>query len=375
VKEIIKQNEMWINEIWSKIERKMKIVSPRSVNKIPYTTVDGVHDDRRYQDVTWWTNGFWGGLMWLMYAATTDGMYREAAEKQELMLDKAFEEYERLHHDVGFMWHITSGANYRLTGNEKSKNRNLIAAHTLAGRFNLKGGFIRAWNLDRTGWTIIDTMLNIPLLYWASRETKDDRFKHIAMAHADMTMRDHVRPDGSVAHIVSHDPATGEVIETFGGQGFEVGSSWSRGQAWALYGFALSYIHTGKIEYLDTAKTVAHYFIACVCDDYLPKCDFRAPETPVIIDSTAGAIAACGLIEIADIVPEHEKKIYMSAALNILKAVEKSCCNWEDGEDATVLRGTQAYHRENAREIPIVYGDYYFVEALYKLKGNDILLW
>lgn len=142
-----------------------------------------------------------------------------------------------------------------------------------------------------------------------------------------------------------------------------------------LYGFALSYIHTGKQEYLDTAKKIAHYFIACICDDYLPKCDFRSPNEPVIYDSTAGAIAACGLLEIAKNVPEHEKKIYFNAAVKMLKALEENFCNWEEDEDSILQMGTEAYHREEGKHIPIIYGDYYFVEAIYKLKGNTTLFW
>ena len=371
---IINENKEWINDVWGKIDRKLSKVAVKSRDKIPYTTVNGVHDDKTKDHVTWWTNGFWGGLMWLMYIDTKNEEYKITAENAEKLLDPAlFEKCDILHHDVGFMWHILSGVNYRYTGNRDSKLRNLLAANILAGRYNINGKFIRAWNQDKIGWTIIDTMMNIPLLYWASKEVEDDRYKYIAMAHADTTMRDHIRDDGSVVHIVSHDVMTGDVIETFGGQGYEVGSSWSRGQAWALYGYVLSYIHTGKQEYLDTAKKVAHYFIANVCDDYLPRVDFRSPEEPVLYDSTAGACAACGLIEIAKQVPEHEKKIYLNAAINILKAMEKEFCNWSDDEDSILQMGTERYTR--GIHIPIIYGDYYFVEALYKLRGNEFLSW
>ena len=184
-------------------------------------------------------------------------------------------------------------------GSKKSRVRTSIAADMLASRYNARGEFIRSWNDDCIGWVIIDSMMNIPLLYWASDEYKDDRFKYIAMKHADKVLNTHIRPDGSVNHIVSLDPTNGEVIETFGGQGYAVGSSWSRGQAWAIYGFTLSYIHTGKQEYLDAAKRVAHYFIANVCDDWLPKVDFRSPKGPVIYDSTAGACTACGLLGVS----------------------------------------------------------------------------
>lgn len=311
-----------------------------------------------------------------MYEGTKNEEYKITAEKAEVMLDEALKKTEILHHDVGFMWNISAGVNYRITGNINSKRRFLLAADTLASRFNIEGNFIRAWNGDDCiGWTIIDSMMNIPLLYRASVECKDPRFEYVARHHADKTMEDHIRPDGSVVHIVSHDIKDGHVIETIGGQGYEVGSSWSRGQAWALYGFVLSYIHTGDEKYLDASKRVANYFIANVCDDYLPKCDFRSPAEPIIYDSTAGACAACGLIEIANSVPQYEKTMYLNAAINLLRAMDKKFCDWDENTDALLLMGTESYHNEKTRHIPLIYGDYFYAEALYKLKGFDMLFW
>lgn len=373
------EDRKWVDETWKRIDEKLKVVAPLNKEKIPYTTVNGEFNDMVKSDITWWTNGFWPGLMWLMYVGTKNEMYKEVAERSEGLLDDAFAEYDHLHHDVGFMWHISSGVNYRLFGEKKSRVRTTIAADILASRYNPRGGYIRSWNNDTPdseGWVIIDSMMNIPLLYWASREYKDDRFKYIAMNHADKVLSSHIRPDGSVNHIVKLDIQTGDVIESFGGQGYEVGSSWSRGQSWAIYGYVLSYIHTGKQEYLDTAKKVAHYFIANVCDDWLPKCDFRCPEEPVIYDTTAGACAACGLLEIANCVPEHEKKMYINAAMNILKAMEKNFCNWTTEEQSILQMGTEAYFcRPQGKHAAIIYGDYYFVEAIYKLKGFDMLFW
>lgn len=368
-------DRQWIDTVWEKVNNKLKKVAVKSKNKIPYTTINGVHDNRAEGDISWWTNGFWGGIMWLMYLDTKCELYKEAAEYNELLLDQALADYEGLHHDVGFMWHITSGVNYRMFGNKASKVRTIIAADILASRYNLRGGYIRAWNEDKIGWAIIDCMMNIPLLYWASKESNDPRYSYIAMSHADKTMINHVRPDGSVKHIVAYNSVNGEMVEEIGGQGYGVGSSWSRGQAWGLYGFTLSYIHTDKQEYLDTAKRIAHYFIANICDDYLPKCDFRSPKEPVIYDSTAGAIAACGLIELSKVVSEHEKKIYINVAVKLLKTMEKTFCNWDEHEDSILQMGTERYHDANGHHIPIIYGDYYFVEALYKLRENDLLFW
>ena len=182
---ISEENKKWVDEIWEKLDSKLKKVSERSKEKIPYTTVNGVHDNMVETDITWWTNGFWPGMMWLMYVCTNDECYRVAAENAEWLLDKAFEEYDGLHHDVGFMWHISSGVNYRLFGGAKSRLRTIYAANMLASRYNAEGKFIRSWNDDHNGWVIIDSMMNIPLLYWAAKEHNDDRYRYIAEHHAD----------------------------------------------------------------------------------------------------------------------------------------------------------------------------------------------
>ncbi len=373
---ILNENRDWAKSVWEKLDAKLSRLAIKSRDKIPYTTIDGVHDSKTEgEDILWWTNGFWGGLMYLMYAQTKKECYRITGDVSEKMMDECFKYPEELHHDVGFMWHIMSGAKYRLTGDEESKKRNLYCAEVLRDRYNPDGDFIRAWNHEHAkGWTIIDTMMNIPLLYWATRETGDESFAKVANRHADMAMRDHVRPDGSVVHIVSHYTTHPGVIETIGGQGYGVGSSWSRGASWALYGFILAYIHTHDEKYLDTAKRVAHYFISNIAmTDYLPLLDFRAPDEPVKYDSTAGAVAACGLVEIAKHVGEHEKNLYLSAAIKMLKAMEERWCDWTDSEDGILLYGSEKY--DFGIHMHIIYGDYFFTEAILKLMDSDFLPW
>ncbi len=374
MEKILKENQAWIDETWSKIETKLRRTSVTCKDKLPLVTNDGVYDNC---GPAAWTNGYWPGIMWHLYAATKEDSFREAAETAENTLDKALENYNCLHHDVGFMWHLSAGASYRLTGNEKSKNRNLHAAASLASRYNVNGGFIKAWNEDDVqGWVIIDSMMNIPLLYWAAKETGNIAFKQIAMHHADRLLQDHIRPDGSVYHIIEYNYETGEFIGPAPHtQGYNPEySSWTRGQGWAVYGYAMSYIFTGEQRYLDAAKKVAHYFIAAVCNDgYVPKCDFRSPEEPVLYDTSAGAITACGLIEIAKAVPEYEKKMYISAAISILKALTEGHCDWSEEEESILQDSMASYSAAEHR--PWIYGEYYFVEAMYKLKGFDPILW
>jgi len=388
IPELSDSNRQWVEEVTLKIKNKMNSVSEKSKEKIPYTTINGVHDNKADLNkefpiddgINWWTNGFWPGMMWLLYHETGDKKYAAIANAAEDKLDKCFTDYLGLHHDVGFMWLPSSVANYRLTGNEESRKRGLHAANLLAGRFNPVGKFIRAWNgipgedSDTRGWAIIDSMFNIPLLYWASDETKDPRFKHIAMIHADTVMEAFIRPDGSVNHIVEFDPYHGGVVKTYGGQGYGEGSSWTRGQTWALYGFMMSYIHTNKEEYLNTAKRVAHYFIANIPESGLIPVDFRQPAKPEWEDSTAAAIAACGLLEIAKYVGESEKEMYLNPALKLLKTLDEKRCDWSEKCDCILKNCTGAYHAKD-HHFSIIYGDYYFIEAVFKLKGNDIFLW
>lgn len=366
-------DERWINEFWKKVERKLSVVAPQVSTRFPYTT----DENGKYvslHNVEWWTNGFWAGIMWLAFLETKKEIYREIAMASEEALDQAFLEFSELHHDVGFMWLPSAVAHYRIDGDERAKTRGLHAATLLAGRFNCEAGFIRAWNGECTGWTIIDCMMNLPLLYWASEVTKDPRFNMIAIRHANTVQKHFVREDGSVHHIVCFDPVSGEVLGTPKGQGYAPGSSWTRGQAWAIYGFVLSYIHTGKQEYLETAKKTARYFIANLSEDGVPVVDFQAPEEPVLKDTTAGAIAVCGLIEIMKYASEGERDIYAKATETLLRGLEQNC-DFTMEKQAILQNGTERYHDTKGFHIPIIYGDYYLLEALLKLKGNRILFW
>jgi len=377
-------NPEWSNEIFEKIKIKLNTECARNKNIIPFISHEGRYHDLDSPDgIFWWTNGFWAGMLWQMYNAVKDEQYRTAAETVENRLDEALEKFEGLHHDIGFMWLHTSVANYRLTGNNDSRRRGLHAANILAGRYNPAGKFIRAWNeIDRAGWIIIDSMMNLPLLYWASKETNDPRFKVIAMEHAYTAMNHLVRPDGSCNHIAILSPHTGELLDTPGGQGYASGSSWSRGQSWGLYGFALNYLHTGERKFLDTAKRIAHYVIANFAqNNWLPVVDFRSPPeasscTKAKYDSTAAMISACGLLELADHVEEYEKQLYIRSAQLLLAEGEKVFADWNTETDGIIGKGTSCYHCiPQEIEVPIIYGDYFFVEAILLLLKKNFFIW
>ena len=379
-------HEEWTDAVIAKIREKMAWVSEKNREKIPYRTDGkGDYDDRsdmtkqwRMDDgLNWWTNGFWGGIMWLLYQDTGEQRYADIARVSERKMEQCFADFYGLHHDVGFMFVPTAVADFRLTGNPDSRRMALHAATLLAGRFNPVGNFIRAWNdleEDTRGWAIIDCMFNLSLLYWASEETKDPRFRQIASLHAD-TVREHfVRPDGSVCHIVEFDPETGEMVKSHGGQGCGEGSAWTRGQGWALYGFMISYIHTGKQEYLDTAKRVADYCLANIPESGIIPVDFRQPTEPAYEDSCGAYVIAGGLLELARRLPGESRGRYEEAAVKILRTIADSRADFGQGCDAIVQNCSAAYHSPE-HHFTMSYADYYFIEAMYKVKGVGRLLW
>lgn len=378
---IIDENKQWINDTWQKLEHKLAITAVKSRDKLPYSTSNGIHDNYAPEHPEWWTNGFWGGIMWLMYKETNNEEFRKTAERSEILLDEALKDFKCLHHDVGFMWHLTSGANYRITGNNASLNRNLFAASSLFSRYNADGEFIRAWNDDNAeNWSIIDCLMNIPILYWASNEIGDRRFAKIAMKHADMSLKQHIRPDGSVNHIVEHNPEKCEMLKAYAGQGYSETSCWTRGLAWAIYGMILSYIHTNKHAYLDAAiKTSDYYIEKCAEYNFIPPIDFDAPKSPKYIDTTAGVCTACGLIELSKYVEEGLKEKYLSAAIKTLKNISEKYCDYTITNDSILQMGSERYPHKpedlKGIHIPIIYGDFFFVEAILKLKGSDFLIW
>lgn len=329
----------------------------------------------------WWTNGFWPGLLWQAYHATGNEKYRIAADGASQRLAGTLSEPEKLEHDVGFMFQHSAVARFRLTGDNGARTTALRAAELLAARMNEKGGFLRAWNEspwmeDSSGLMIIDCMMNLSLLFWASEETHDTRYKEIATRHAETSLRYLLRPDGSCAHIASFDSQTGEFLGTLGGQGYGEGSSWSRGQGWAVYGFALAYRHTGRQEFLDAAKRSAHYCIAALSrTGWVPLRDFRAPVEPVKYDSGAGVIIACGLLELAEHLLELERPLYEEAALDILRTCEKEFVDYDPNIDGVVGSGATMYHDDRLANAAIIYNDYFYTEAVLRLLGKGFLIW
>lgn len=376
-----KQKE-WLASIYTKLITKMSAECDRVGSDIPFFPYEGKYRDCMMPDgISWWTNGFWPGMLWQMYNATKNEKYKTTAEAVESRLDEALQEFSKLHHDVGFMFMPSAVANYRKTGNEASFRRGMHAANILAGRFNPSGNFIRAWDKSLwaenvNGWMIIDSLLNLPLLYWASEESKNPSYAEIANRHATTGLHSIIREDGSCNHIAAFDPVSGEFIGGVSGQGYDKDSSWSRGQAWAVYGYALAYRYTNKPEYINAAKRCAHYCIANLAvNDWLPLVDFRAPEQPVKHDSGASAIIICGLLEISEHVPELEKQLYTDVALKMLEVIEDSFVNWNSNEDGILGGGSTMYHDDRMSNLSLIYGDYFFLEAILRFNNKSMMIW
>ena len=340
---------------------------------IPYQSAGGQWIASPYDGNSWWTGGFWPGLMWQLWRLTGDSFFRQEARRAEAMLTDEFRSFRKLNHDVGFMYLLSCGADAKLTGDEQAETDMLHAASLLMGRFN-PAGFIRAWNEpERTGYAIIDCMMNLTLLYRASQDTGDPRFRQVAEIHADTTLREFLREDGSVSHIIEFDPETGKRIREHPGQGYAPGTQWSRGQAWGLYGFALAYRHLRNPQYLKAAEKIAGNFTAHIRADGLTDCDFCQPAGEERIDNIAGAIAACGLQELASLTGEEAWK---RQAERLADGLLTHCADFGEERCGILTQCTASYHDDGAgRHTNILYGDYFLVEALMKLCGKDPELW
>lgn len=371
------EQEDFLTTTLAKAQGKFSAAVKRNGTIIPYIPFNGHYPDMAQENIHWWTNGFWAGILWQMYHLTQEEQYLVAARYQESLLDGALNEYEKLDHDVGFMWLSAAVADYTLTQNPNAKTRGLKALQALASRYNPTGQFLLAWNgPEQQGQMIIDCLMNLPLLYWGTQETGDPRYGAIATNHAHTALRYLLRSDGSVNHIVVLNPATGAFEKSLGGQGYGVGSSWSRGQSWAIYGMALAYENTQDPAFLAAAKNVAHYFIANVAlTDFVSVIDFRAPQEPVRYDTTATAIAACGLLSLAQHVPPVEKNFYQTAALKMVQALTAKFCDFEPATDGLLTHGSAKYHGDVDQEVPIIYGDYFYLEALLRLLGKDLKIY
>jgi unsaturated chondroitin disaccharide hydrolase len=310
-----------------------------------------------------WTSGFYPGMLWQTYARTGDSAWRDAAEARTAGIES--QKTNDGTHDLGFMVGIPFGLGYELTGNAAYKDVVLTAAGTLATRYSPVVGAIQSWGNKTTGKyeVIIDNMMNLEMLFWASNHGGSASLYDLAVQHALTTMEHFVRPDGGTYHVVEFDRATGQVILKRTAQGYNAESTWSRGQAWGLYGFTMTYRETGDARFLETAQALADYFIANSPEAGVPYYDFDDPANQPPWDSSAAAIAASGLLELMFFVEGEDRQRYFEAAEQMLLTLAGPGF-LSDGTafESLLMQGTVA--KTGLNRVGTSYGDYYFLEAL-----------
>lgn len=321
-----------------------------------------------------WVDGFWTGLLWLAYAHTGDSDLKSGAETWTNRL--AHLKTSTGTHDLGFIFYLSHVLAGRLTGDDSWFNNAIQAAYTLIQRYNPRGEYLQAWDDDGirkwAGRTNVDLMMNLALLYWASETTGDSLPADIATQHARTSRLALVRGDGSTAHVADFDPDSGLLIRREQYQGYSHDSCWSRGQAWALYGFATCYRYTKLDAFLAAARAVADYTARHLPADLVPFWDYNSPHIPhTYRDSSAAAVTACGLLELA-----AADTIHAARWTKLAERIMISLCENYLLMDA---KGPSAILRDGARSVPanlmehgLIYGDYYFLEALTAFTRPDI---
>lgn len=334
-----------------------------------------------------WTTGFWTGEIWLAYEKTKKEALRKAGERQvESFLERIEKKVDVGHHDMGFLYSPSCVAAWKLTGNETAKKAALLAADNLMGRFQEKGQFFQAWGelgAADNYRLIIDCLLNMPLLFWASQATGDPRYEEKARAHITTAMKYVIRPDHSTYHTYFFDPATGEPVRGVTHQGNRDGSAWARGQAWGIYGSAMAYRYERNEEYIDVFEKVTDYFLAHLPKDLVPYWDFDFDDgSSEPRDSSSAAIAACGMLEMAKYLPEEKAAYYEDMAKRLMEALWERCAVKSRKEsNGLLLHGTYARGSEGNTctdrgvDECNTWGDYYYMEALVRLAGDWETYW
>jgi unsaturated chondroitin disaccharide hydrolase len=322
-----------------------------------------------------WTNGFWTGMLWLAWELTGAARYRQAAHRHvESFIDRVKRRVNIDHHDLGFLYTLSTCAAYRLTGDRIARAAGIAAAEILLGRFSPVAGVIQAWgdlsDPEQRGRMIIDCNLNLPLLWWATQETGDCRYREAADQHVARAARYLVRQDASTFHTFYFDTQNGAARFGSTHQGYADDSCWARGQAWGIYGFALAYRHTQQTEYLMLAAQLANYFLNRLPTDLICCWDLVFTGDQDLRDSSGAAIAACGLIELSRDLPllHPDRSSYELAALRIVEALDRSYLAPLAGANGLLSHGVYNLPRGIGIDESCIWGDYFYLEALMRLR-------
>lgn len=350
---------------------------------MPRSIANGKTDWRKvdYHD---WTCGFWPGILWYAYEYSKDDKWKLQASRFSRSLFPLVDS-AAIDHDLGFQVYCSIGNGYRLTGDSNYKTILLRAADTLAKLYNPKVGTILSWPRSVPGFdwplhhnTIMDNMINLELLFWASKNGGDKSLYDMAVKHAATTMNNHFRKDYTSYHVVVYDTVTGKKIRGITHQGFSDSSMWARGQSWAIYGFTMVYRETMDKQFLDFAQKVADVYLQKLPADGVPYWDFSAPDIPnAPKDASAACVVASALLELSTLVDDKVKATeYRSKAEKMLETLSSNKYQSGNTSNAFLLHSTG--HKPNGGEIDasIIYADYYYMEALLRLKklqeGKDI---
>ncbi|UQZ86250.1 Unsaturated glucuronyl hydrolase [Paenibacillus konkukensis] len=338
-----------------------------------------VSNDGKYllNDNDDWTDGFWSGILWLCYEYSGDPVFKQAAEKTVASFRKRMDGKVAIdHHDIGFLYSLSSKAQWIIERDEAAKQLTLEAADWLMTRWREKGQYIQAWgptgDPQNGGRIIIDCMMNLPLLYWAYEQTGNEKYRDVAVIHADKSRRFLVRGDDSSYHTFYFDPETGESIRGGTHQGYQDGSTWTRGQAWGVYGFALSYHYTKNPLYLETSKRMARYFLERLPEDDVVYWDFNVPvNDKTERDSSASAITAAGLIELlSHLSADDPDRAFLEDGLqrSLKGLVNGYATIGKPDAEGFLEHGSYHVRGNNAPDDYMIWGDYYYLEALVRLE-------
>lgn len=368
-KDAEKQTVVMLKEIPQAKNGKPELVSPRTLD----------NGELRLVASRDWTSGFFPGVLWFLYEYTGKDNWKTEALNYTAKIEQ--EKLNGTTHDMGFKVYCSFGTGYRLTNDPRYRDVIIHAAKTLTTRFRPIVGSLRSWDHSRDKWgfpVIIDNMMNLELLFAATRFTGDSSFYKIAVEHANTTMKNHFRPDFSSYHVIDYDTTNGKVLHKHTHQGYSHESAWSRGQAWGLYGYTLCYRETKNADYLRQADNIASLILdhPNMPKDLVPYWDYNAPNIPnEPRDASAAAVIASGLYELS--LYSEKGKQYKAAADKIVESLTKSYRSPIGQNKGFILLNSTGSKPSNSEvDVPLSYADYYYLEALLrskKLKENKPL--
>ncbi|WP_044209448.1 glycoside hydrolase family 88 protein [Flammeovirga sp. OC4] len=355
------------------IERSAKqygvlVRSAYAENKVPRSTDEHgeVEWARRKMD---WTQGFFPGACWKLYENTKDPKWKDAA----MHFQNLFVEVKDIAttHDLGFMFYCSFGEGYKLTKNEEFKQVVIDASNALMKRFDPKVGCIKSWDFGKEKWTypvIIDNMLNLEMLFEASILTGDDKYKKVAISHANKTLEHHFREDYSTWHVVDYNPIDGSVTKKLTHQGYGDETSWARGQGWALYGYTMCYRYTKDPRYLEQAKKVATLIHKHLPEDFVPVWDFDVKDPKnQYRDASAACVYASALVELYQFTNDQEHKLLAENIIASLSS-DKYFSAYKDNQGFLLKHSVGNWPRDSEIDVSLNYADYYFLEAVTRIQ-------